>query len=82
MSPGFFPQKVGANDDVKGVSVQHSAVLHHRFVAKTKRHMKTPQGMDTLPIPYSYCHSLSFPDGFNQVPGHYLECCADVKHCP
>ena len=57
--PGVFPQKVGANDNVKGVSVQHSAALHHGF-AKTNGYIDSLQGMDGSPNPYSYGHSLSF----------------------
>ena len=61
---GIFPQKVSANDDLKGVSVQHSAVLHHGFAAKTIRHIDTPPGIDGLPIGYSDGHSLSFLESF------------------
>ena len=63
-SLGFFPQKVCADDDVKGVSFQHSAVLHHRFIAKTNRHTNIPQGMDGPPICYSYGEGLSFLERF------------------
>ena len=56
---GVSSQEVGANDDVKGVSVQHCAVLRHRFVARKKKHVGTPERMDGSPIPYSYGHSLS-----------------------
>ena len=71
-----LPQKVGANDEFKAVSVQDSAVLHHRFVAMTKRHIDNPQGIDGWTIPYFHDHSLGL------APGHYRECCAGVKHCP
>ena len=57
---GVSSQEVGTNDDVKGVSVQSSAVLCHSFVAKTNSHNDSPQGMDGTPIPYSYGHCLSF----------------------
>ena len=52
--PRGFPQKVAANDDVKGFAVQHSTVLRHGFFAKTNRHNDTPQGMDFSTIHYSY----------------------------
>ena len=63
------------------VSVQSSAVLCHRFVAKTYSHIDTPQGMDGTPISYSYGHCLSFPESPQQAPGHHRECCAGVKYC-
>ena len=37
-----------------------SAVLRHRFVAKTNRPIDTPEGMDGPPIPYPYGHCLGF----------------------
>ena len=57
---GVSSYEVGTNDDVKGVGVQHSAVLGHSFVAKAYSHINPPQGMDGTPIPYSYGHGLSF----------------------
>ena len=57
---GVSSQEVGTNDDVKGVGVQHSAVLGHSFFAKTNSHIDSPQGMDGTPIPYSYGHCLGF----------------------
>ena len=57
---GVSSQEVGTNKDVKGVSVQHSAVLGHSFVAKTNSQVDSPQEMDGTAIPYSYGHSFSF----------------------
>ena len=79
---GVIPQKVGANAAVKDVSVQHSAVLHHRLLANTNRQIDTPKGMNGLSIPYSYGHCLSFLERFQQAPGHHRECCAGVENCP
>ena len=61
---GVSSQELGANDDVKDISVEHSAVLRHRLVAKTNRHIDIHQGMDGLPIPYSDGDSLSFIESF------------------
>ena len=47
---------------VKGVGVQHTAVLGHSFVAQAYSHIDSPQEMDGTPIPYSYGHGLSFPE--------------------
>ena len=74
-------QEVGTNDDVKGVRVQHSAVSGHSFVVKTNSHINTPQGMDGMPIHYSYGQCLNFLESLKQAPGHYRKCCAGVKHC-
>ena len=78
---GVSSWEVGTNDDVKGVGVQHSAVLGHSFVAQAYSHIDPPKRMDGTPIPYSYGQGLSFLESLYQAPGHYGKCCAGVKHC-
>ena len=55
-------QKICAYDNVKGVGVEHFAVLSHLFIAQTDCHIDPPQGMDGPTIPNPYGHGFGFPD--------------------
>ena len=65
-SLGVALEEVSANDDVKGVSVQHSAVLRHRFVAKTNRHIDTPIEWMVRPSPTLMATVLVFLKVFSR----------------
>ena len=63
---GVSSQEVGTNDDVKGVSVQHSAVFGHSYVAKTNSHIHCPPGMDGTSIPNIMATVLVFLKVFSR----------------
>ena len=48
---GVTPQKICADDNAKGVGIEHFAVLSHLLIAQTNRHIDPPEGMDGLPSP-------------------------------
>ena len=65
-------QKICANDNVKGVSVKHYAVLSQLLIAQTHGNIDPPQKMDGPTIPNPYGHGFGFPDFglFQQSAGH------------
>ena len=47
----IFVVPIGTNDNVKGVGVQHSAVLGHSFVAQAYSHIDYPKEWMVRPSP-------------------------------
>ena len=63
---GVTAQKIRAYDNVKGVGVEHCAVLSHLLIAQTDNHIDPPpEGMDgpTILNPYGWILA-----GFSSLP--------------
>ena len=70
---GVKAQKICADDNIKGVGVQHFAVLRYLLVAEAHGDINPPQGMDGSTIPKRNGHGFGFLylDLFQQSAGHH-----------
>ena len=54
-----MPQEICADEKIKDLGVQHSAVPRYLFFAKTHGHVEPRQVVDGPPIPNAYGHWIS-----------------------
>ena len=59
---GVTAQEICAYDKVKGVVLEHFAVLSHLLIAQTDSHIDPIQVKDGPAIPNPYGHGFDFPD--------------------